>query len=54
MDVARAVGTVLGGLGVDAAFGVVGSGNFAVTRALQDAGVRCRTCRACPRPARCS
>jgi hypothetical protein len=39
MHVADAVGKALAGLGVDAAFGVIGSGNFAVTNALRDAGV---------------
>ncbi|MFW3168704.1 thiamine pyrophosphate-binding protein [Geodermatophilus sp. CPCC 206100] len=38
--VAEAVGTALAGLGVDTAFGVVGSGNFAVTNALVAAGAR--------------
>jgi thiamine pyrophosphate-dependent acetolactate synthase large subunit-like protein len=40
MTAARAVGTVLAGLGVDHVFGVVGSGNFHVTNALIAAGVR--------------
>ncbi|MDD7939454.1 thiamine pyrophosphate-binding protein [Actinomycetospora lutea] len=37
--VAEQVGTLLAGLGVGHAFGVVGSGNFHVTNALRDAGV---------------
>ncbi|GII65680.1 acetolactate synthase I/II/III large subunit [Sphaerisporangium krabiense] len=40
MIVARAVGAVLARLGVTAAFGVVGSGNFHVTYALAEHGVR--------------
>ncbi|WP_405151351.1 thiamine pyrophosphate-binding protein [Sphaerisporangium sp. NBC_01403] len=40
MIVARAVGGVLAELGVDTAFGVVGSGNFHVTNALVEHGVR--------------
>ncbi|GII86235.1 acetolactate synthase I/II/III large subunit [Sphaerisporangium siamense] len=40
MIVARAVGAVLARLGVTAAFGVVGSGNFHVTNALAEHGVR--------------
>jgi acetolactate synthase I/II/III large subunit len=40
VDVATQVGAALAGLGVDAAFGVVGSGNFHVTNALVAAGVR--------------
>ncbi|MEV8633911.1 thiamine pyrophosphate-binding protein [Streptosporangium sp. NPDC051023] len=40
MNVAQAVGAVLASLGVDAAFGVVGSGNFHVTNALIEHGVR--------------
>ncbi len=40
MDVATQVGTVLAALGVDAVFGVVGSGNFHVTNALIAAGAR--------------
>jgi acetolactate synthase I/II/III large subunit len=40
MDVATAVGRTLAELGVDRAFGVVGSGNFHVTNAMVDAGVR--------------
>jgi thiamine pyrophosphate-dependent acetolactate synthase large subunit-like protein len=40
MNVAQAVGTTLAELGVDYAFGVVGSGNFHVTNALVGAGVR--------------
>ncbi|OLB64197.1 MAG: acetolactate synthase [Actinobacteria bacterium 13_2_20CM_2_72_6] len=39
MLVAEAVGRVLAGLGVDRAFGVVGSGNFHLTNALTAAGV---------------
>jgi acetolactate synthase I/II/III large subunit len=38
--VAEAVGRALAGLGVEAVFGVVGSGNFHVTNALVDAGAR--------------
>jgi thiamine pyrophosphate-dependent enzyme len=38
--VAQAVGTALAGLGVRRAFGVVGSGNFHVTNALVEGGVR--------------
>jgi thiamine pyrophosphate-dependent acetolactate synthase large subunit-like protein len=38
--VAELVGRTLAGLGVDTAFGVVGSGNFEVTNALRAAGVR--------------
>ncbi|TFV58555.1 thiamine pyrophosphate-binding protein [Geodermatophilus sp. DF01-2] len=38
--VAEAVGTALVGCGVDTAFGVVGSGNFAVTNAMVAAGAR--------------
>ncbi|WP_214403540.1 thiamine pyrophosphate-binding protein [Pseudonocardia lacus] len=37
--VADVVGTLLGGLGIGHAFGVVGSGNFHVTNALRAAGV---------------
>src|SRR3954447_14870672 len=37
--VADAVGRALGALGVDIAFGLMGSGNLAVTNALRDAGV---------------
>jgi acetolactate synthase I/II/III large subunit len=40
MDVATQIGTVLAGLGADAVFGVVGSGNFHVTNALIAAGAR--------------
>jgi thiamine pyrophosphate-dependent acetolactate synthase large subunit-like protein len=40
VDVATAVGRALAELGVDRAFGVVGSGNFHVTNAMVDAGVR--------------
>ncbi|MER5318799.1 thiamine pyrophosphate-binding protein [Streptosporangium roseum] len=40
MNVAEAVGRVLASLGVDTAFGVVGSGNFHVTNALVEHGVR--------------
>jgi thiamine pyrophosphate-dependent acetolactate synthase large subunit-like protein len=40
VNVADAVGTALGRLGVRYAFGVVGSGNFHVTNALVRAGVR--------------
>ncbi|MFF3664906.1 thiamine pyrophosphate-binding protein [Microtetraspora malaysiensis] len=40
MNVAEAVGAVLASLGVDTAFGVVGSGNFHVTNALAEHGVR--------------
>jgi thiamine pyrophosphate-dependent acetolactate synthase large subunit-like protein len=39
-DVAQAVGTALGALGVKTVFGVVGSGNFHVTNALTAAGGR--------------
>ena len=39
MIVPEAVGTVLAKLGVGAAFGVVGSGNFHATNALRDNGV---------------
>ncbi|ASR34982.1 acetolactate synthase [Prauserella marina] len=39
MNVARLVGTTLAGLGAEAVFGVVGSGNFEVTNALRSAGV---------------
>jgi thiamine pyrophosphate-dependent acetolactate synthase large subunit-like protein len=37
--VAEAVGRALGALGVDVVFGLMGSGNLAVTNALRDAGV---------------
>ncbi|MCT9930478.1 thiamine pyrophosphate-binding protein [Planotetraspora sp. A-T 1434] len=40
MNVAEAVGAVLASLGVRAAFGVVGSGNFHVTNSLVEHGVR--------------
>ncbi|MGH3483877.1 MAG: thiamine pyrophosphate-binding protein, partial [Nocardioidaceae bacterium] len=40
MDVATAVGRTLVELGIDRAFGVVGSGNFHVTNAMVDAGAR--------------
>jgi acetolactate synthase-1/2/3 large subunit len=40
VDVATAVGRTLVELGVDRAFGVVGSGNFHVTNAMVDAGAR--------------
>jgi thiamine pyrophosphate-dependent acetolactate synthase large subunit-like protein len=40
MTVADAVGRALAGAGIDAVFGVVGSGNFAVTNALVAAGAR--------------
>jgi thiamine pyrophosphate-dependent acetolactate synthase large subunit-like protein len=40
VDVAAAVGRTLVELGVDRAFGVVGSGNFHVTNAMVDAGAR--------------
>ncbi|MEU7690725.1 thiamine pyrophosphate-binding protein [Microbispora hainanensis] len=40
MNVAEAVGAALAALGVRAAFGVVGSGNFHVTNALIEHGVR--------------
>ncbi|MFG1821607.1 thiamine pyrophosphate-binding protein [Microbispora bryophytorum] len=40
MNVAEAVGAVLAALGVRGAFGVVGSGNFHVTNALVEHGVR--------------
>lgn len=38
MQVAEAVGRALAGFGVEHVFGVIGSGNFAVTQALVDAG----------------
>jgi thiamine pyrophosphate-dependent acetolactate synthase large subunit-like protein len=38
--VAEAVGRALAGLGVDAVFGLLGSGNLTVTNALRDAGAR--------------
>jgi len=40
MDAAALTGSVLGSLGVQHAFGVVGSGNFHVTNALIEAGAR--------------
>ncbi len=40
MLVAEGVGRALADLGVDAVFGVMGSGNLAVTNALRDAGAR--------------
>ena len=40
MLVAEAVGRALAGLGVDAVFGLMGSGNLAVTNAMRDAGAR--------------
>ena len=40
MLVAEAVGRALAALGVDAVFGLMGSGNLAVTNALRDAGAR--------------
>ncbi|MEU5262032.1 thiamine pyrophosphate-binding protein [Amycolatopsis sp. NPDC021455] len=40
MNVAEVVGRTLAGLGAGTAFGVVGSGNFAVTNALRAGGVR--------------
>jgi thiamine pyrophosphate-dependent acetolactate synthase large subunit-like protein len=40
MLVAEAVGRALAGLGVDTVFGLMGSGNLAVTNALRDAGAR--------------
>jgi thiamine pyrophosphate-dependent acetolactate synthase large subunit-like protein len=40
VKVAEAVGRALAGLGVDRAFGVVGSGNFHLTNAMTAAGVR--------------
>ena len=39
MLVAEAVGRALASLGVDAVFGLLGSGNLTVTNALRDAGV---------------
>ena len=39
MQVAEAVGRALASLGVDAVFGLLGSGNLTVTNALRDAGV---------------
>jgi thiamine pyrophosphate-dependent acetolactate synthase large subunit-like protein len=40
MLIAEAVGRSLAGLGVDTVFGLMGSGNLAVTNALRDAGAR--------------
>jgi thiamine pyrophosphate-dependent acetolactate synthase large subunit-like protein len=40
MLVAEAVGRALAGMGVDTVFGLMGSGNLAVTNALRDAGAR--------------
>src|SRR4051794_12071777 len=40
MLVAEAVGRALVGLGVDTVFGLMGSGNLAVTNAMRDAGAR--------------
>jgi thiamine pyrophosphate-dependent acetolactate synthase large subunit-like protein len=40
MIVAEAVGRTLANLGVDAVFGLLGSGNLTVTNALRDAGAR--------------
>jgi thiamine pyrophosphate-dependent acetolactate synthase large subunit-like protein len=40
MLVAEAVGRALAGLGVDTVFGLMGSGNLAVTNAMRDAGAR--------------
>ena len=45
MLIAEAVGRALAGLGVDTVFGLMGSGNLAVTNALRDAGARCITAR---------
>jgi len=39
VQVAEAVGRALASLGVDAVFGLLGSGNLTVTNALRDAGV---------------
>ena len=39
MNVAEAVGRALASLGVDAVFGLLGSGNLTVTNALRDSGV---------------
>jgi thiamine pyrophosphate-dependent acetolactate synthase large subunit-like protein len=39
LNVAEAVGRALASLGVDAVFGLLGSGNLTVTNALRDAGV---------------
>jgi thiamine pyrophosphate-dependent acetolactate synthase large subunit-like protein len=40
MLIAEAVGRALAGLGVDTVFGLMGSGNLAVTNAMRDAGAR--------------
>src|SRR3954465_12244230 len=40
MLVAEAVGRALAAMGVDTVFGLMGSGNLAVTNALRDAGAR--------------
>ena len=40
MLVAEAVGRALAATGVDTVFGLMGSGNLAVTNALRDAGAR--------------
>jgi acetolactate synthase I/II/III large subunit len=40
MNVAEAIGEAIGGLGVVDAFGLIGSGNFAVTNAMVARGVR--------------
>jgi thiamine pyrophosphate-dependent acetolactate synthase large subunit-like protein len=40
MLVAEAIGRALPGLGVDVVFGLMGSGNLAVTNAMRDAGAR--------------
>ena len=45
MLVAEAVGRALAGMGVDTVFGLMGSGNLAVTNAMRDAGARCITAR---------
>ena len=41
MLVAEAVGRALAAMGVDTVFGLMGSGNLAVTNALRDAGASC-------------
>jgi thiamine pyrophosphate-dependent acetolactate synthase large subunit-like protein len=41
MLVAEAVGRALAAMGVDTVFGLMGSGNLAVTNAMRDAGARC-------------
>jgi acetolactate synthase-1/2/3 large subunit len=41
MLVAEAVGRALAALGVDAVFGLLGSGNLAMTNALHNAGRGC-------------